>query len=115
MNPGKFHREAVETFPSAWMRTSDTLRAFAQSQITDYYSGSALLVAVRRGGGEGDVTIYIYICIYLRGLEDMRIGLRNVRLLRKTFNMLYSAIGFIIHVSKYLVLAQSSSRDLIDY
>lgn len=27
----------------------------------------------------------------------MGVGLRNARLLRQTFNMLYSAVGFIIH------------------
>lgn len=29
INSGKFHREAMETFSSSWMRTSDTLRTFA--------------------------------------------------------------------------------------
>lgn len=29
INPGKFRREAMETFSSSWMRTSDTLRTFA--------------------------------------------------------------------------------------
>lgn len=63
MNSGKFEREAVETFPSAWMRTSDTLRAFAWSQITDYYSGSTLRVAERMGA----TSLYMYMCTYLRG------------------------------------------------
>lgn len=44
-----------------------------------------------RGGGGGETTsLYIRASTYV---EDMRVGLRNVSLPRKTFNMLHSALG----------------------